>query len=98
MDNSGALVIDKPSQFFGHLTMDNTNFIDLVGLMPTSYDFSNDLLTLWKGNQVIDRTHLTVNGNLFVSQYFVAGDFPAGVFLSSTAHIGPTPLPVHSGV
>jgi hypothetical protein len=63
--------------------------IDLVGLSADSYDYGNDVLTLWNGNKIVDRLNLT-------GYEFSAYQTPTGVLLSQHQPYGRTVLPAHT--
>jgi aryl-phospho-beta-D-glucosidase BglC (GH1 family) len=56
---SSSLTVENPDTFQANVTMTDDSFLDLIGLSATSYDFKNDLLTLYDGNQVVYQLHLT---------------------------------------
>jgi hypothetical protein len=103
---SGFFIIDNPRTFFGDINLSPGPFtpssipegtVDLVGLAATSYDYANDVLTLWNGNRVVDRLRLS-SANLTVSQWQDPDNsppFPSGVIVSTEPPFG-TLLPVHS--
>ena len=68
ISNSGLVVVDKPSQFFANITLAASDAptsaapaeIDLIGLANAdSYDFKNNFLTIFSGNEIIGELRLT---------------------------------------
>jgi hypothetical protein len=103
---SGFFIVDNPRTFFGDINLSPGPFtpggipegtVDLVGLAATSYDYANDVLTLWNGHQVVDRLRLS-SENFTVSQWQNPSNslpFLSGVIVSTEPPFG-TLLPVHS--
>jgi hypothetical protein len=94
--DNGELNLGNPDQFFGHINLHAPALVDLVGLAPTSYDYSNDVLTLWNGNTPVDR--LNVSGSGIRAYQYTAGSpvTPNGVFVSNNPYIAVPALPLHS--
>jgi len=67
--DSSLVVIDKPDQFHANMTLASSTAsvvapfpaeIDLMGLATAdSYSYSNDMLKIWSGNEVVDKLRLT---------------------------------------
>jgi hypothetical protein len=72
--NSSTLMLDHPLTFNG--TVDDPNAagqqgfatIDLAAIHATTYDYGNGVLTLLKGNHVVDRLDLKTNNPVLVAQ------------------------------
>ncbi len=107
-EGGGNLNIGDPGQFFGHVNLsayDSSAYllggvVDLVGLAGTSYDYSNDVLTLWNGNHVAARLNLTGSGiGVYQSSGHSSGPYqPAGMLVSNNPNWGNghTALPQHT--
>ncbi len=93
------LRIDNPSTFFGHIEVGDGGSAYLVGLAATSYDYSNDVLTLWNGNKIADR--LDVSGDSF-TVYRNSTHTPTGIGIATSFNLhndeGYVALPLHTGV
>jgi hypothetical protein len=94
--DSGILVLDKPKEFAGHVTLAapvgglSLPEIDLNGLANAdSYTFKNDMLSIFSGNSVIDRMRLT---NQVAHGFFV--DKAANGTISITGITDPTHIPI----
>ena len=51
--------VEHPHTFMSKVEMDDGSFLTLDGLAATSYDFKNDLLTLYQGNTPVYRLRVT---------------------------------------
>jgi hypothetical protein len=51
--------VEHPHTFMSKVEMDDGSFLTLAGLAATSYDFKNDLLTLYQGNTPVYRLRVT---------------------------------------
>lgn len=105
----GNLILDNPSRFFADVNLppavpgEGGSIIDLVGLAAKSYDYSHDVLTLWNGNKIVDRLHMTTTASFNVYQTRGIGSFPSGVLITTdnsflASEPGVTALPIHTGV
>ncbi len=80
------LKIDQPREFRGSVVLQANAFIELVGhAKAASYTYSNDILSIWSGNRVIDTLRLT---NQSSGDLVVATDASGDVFVEPS---GPSP-------
>jgi hypothetical protein len=94
-DRPGFLTLDFPRGFAGELSLGIDAQVDLAGLISReqvdSYSLTNDLLSFYSHNNVVDTVALVARTTPTVAR--VGGD----VFLyTGVAPPGGTPLPVHS--
>jgi hypothetical protein len=93
---SGFLVIGNPNQFFGDVDIQRSGYVDLKDLTATSYSYSSDVLTLWNGNQPVDRLNLTSDSQFGVFQVSNPAVLAPGVWISSGEPAPGTALLIHS--
>ncbi len=90
------LKIDQPREFHGSVVLQPNAFIELVGLAKAdSYSYSNDILSIWSGDHVIDTLRLT---NQSGGDLVVATDASGDAFVEPSGPSpvqGLTPLPLH---
>jgi hypothetical protein len=93
---SSTLTVEHPDTFHATVTMTDESFLSLAGLSATSYDFKNDLLTLYSGNTPVYQLHLT-NQSTDAPIYVTSGTggVTVGVW-SPVFGTAPTGLPQHS--
>jgi hypothetical protein len=95
---SATMTVEHPSEFQSSVDMNNATSLDLIGLSATSYDFKNDLLTLYNGNEAVYQLHLTDQSTtepIYVTSG--TGGVTVGVW-SPVLGSAPTGLPQHTAV
>ena len=80
-----SLLVDHPDTFQALIDWqatyrDSNPTVDLKGVMADSFDYSNDLLTLYSGGQVADTTRLAIKPA-------TDGDFPNAGVPKETLHV-----------
>ncbi len=90
--------VEHPHTFMSKVEMDDGSFLTLAGLAATSYDFKNDLLTLYQGNTPVYRLRVTDQSSDGQPLYATSstGAVSVGVLPPPSSGLVGTPLPQHT--
>ena len=93
MGPGSTLNVNDPHSFYGHVNVIQSSTegffgVNLAGLVATSYDYNDDVLTLFANDQVIDRLSFTDSAG------FTVFNSPSGVAVSND--LSNPGLPVHT--
>jgi hypothetical protein len=96
-DVGGDMTLNDPNSFSSQVNFTDDwpeVQINLAGLSATSYDFKNDLLTLYQGNTAVYQLKLNANPGFAVQDYTESGGGVSLTYAPADAHL--TGLPQHT--